>query len=105
MRSILTLFLFLFIGLSAYAQSSDCDTLIHSAKYDGKDLLVKNSMDSKHGYSIKEVILNGKVMRDPISGGTFTIKLSNAGLSKEEEYTLKIAYYKSSQKPQILGTK
>jgi|GEM_PF-5588210 len=105
MRFILFICLFLLIGLSANAQSSDCDTLTHTAKYDGKDLLVKNSMDSKHGYSIKEVLLNGKVLRDPISAGTYTIKLTNAGLSKDEEYTIKIAYYKSSQKPQILGTK
>lgn len=86
-----------------YAQDSDTDTLVHKAVYHGNDLMVKNYMDSRHGYSVKEVILDDKVLRDPTNSGTFTIKLTSKGLSEGDEYTLKIVYYSSSQAPKILN--
>ena len=103
MKKVLLLAIGLVFSVLSFAQDTATDTLVHQSVFNGKDLMVKNYMDSRHGYSVKEVILDGKVLRDPTNSGTFTVKLSSKGLSEGDEYELKIVYYKSSQAPQILN--
>ena len=103
MKKVLFLSLSLFFTVLVFGQDAATDTLVHKAVYKGNDLMVKNYMDSRHGFSVKEVILDGKVLRDPTNSGTFNVNLSAKGLSEGDEYESKIVYYKSSQAPQILS--
>lgn len=103
MKAIFTLLLAILFSAAVYSQGTEYDTLLHKDTYKGKDLLVKNYMDSRNGYSVKEVILNDKVLRDPTNNNTFNVMLTKSGLRNGDEYTLKIVYYKSGQAPKILS--
>jgi len=96
---IFTAFLFFIFGLNAQTER---DTLTHKAEFTGKNLFVKNVFSSRDGFTVKEVILNDRLLKERTDESVFEVNLKASGLKEGDEYTVKIVYQKDAGEPSIL---
>ncbi len=91
----------LFVSVTAQ-ENLQLDTLSKTFTYQGEKLFVKNRFAEGHGFTVKQVWVNGKEVESATNQSVFEVKVENLGLKEGDEVKVDLVH-EALRKPVFLG--